>query len=403
MLYGSDLGWAVVGRGNSEATCDAMNDDDDDDSSATTPIFQHPERESAQKLKLKQIQNVPEKIRMHATFSPPLDATSIPAGDRIIMSLGKNGDGKCGELALFYRDLERPAKDTGLVARAVCVKSGMSASTLKGGLFEMDQENNKCEETPTKNILKRAFMMTPGHSLVRFSDVNFGSGDFTVSIWMKFTEINKPIASPGSEFATIFMRGSLRNNDGVTARVYNDGRLVFRTRARQDSTVTVQLKREETSQWQHYSFVRSGSRGLEILVNEVSRVRKQIAVFNSDIRNVEWTFGSNSGPSSGAEENFRNAWFNDIRMYDRALDVNTLRSVRTAKSELFDGKGQFGIRTLCDSEGSDVPLLGTRVVSVLTGSKIVDATYDGKKARIYVNGKLNAEASKVFYVRSSSH
>ena len=124
-----------------------------------------------------------------------------------------------------------------------------------------------------------------------------------------------------------------------------------------------------------------------------SRVRKQIAVFNSDIRNVEWTFGSNSGPSSGAEENFRNAWFNDIRMYDRALDSNTLKTVMRAKRDLFDGKGQFGIRTLCDSEGSDVPLLGTRVVSVLTGSKIVDATYDGKTARIYVNGKLNAQAS----------
>ena len=108
---------------------------------------------------------------------------------------------------------------------------------------------------------------------------------------------------------------------------------------RTDSTVTLKLTREETRYWKHYSFVRSGSRGLEILVDSESRVRKQIAVFNSDIRNVEWTFGSNSGPSSGAEENFEAPGSADIRMYDRALD--SALAVARAKRDLFDSRGRF--------------------------------------------------------------
>jgi len=397
MVYGQDLGWAVVGQGNSKATCSKDDEEEEDET-----LFQHPERESAAKLKLKNIQSVPKTIRMHATFSPPLDATSIPAGDRVIMSIGKNGDGKCGELALFYRDMERPAKDTGLVARAVCAKSGMSASTLSGGLFEMNKNASICDRVANSK-LKRAFKLKPGNPLVRFADVNFGSGDFTVSLWIKSVS-GKRMSADGGQFGTLFMRGSLRNNDGVTARLYNDGRVEFRTRARLDSTLTLSQTTNSNyfGLWRHLSFVRSRS-GLEIFVDGVSRAKKQISAFNSDIQNVDWTFGSNSGPSSGAEENL-NAYIQDVRMYDRALDAKTLKnSIMKSVSELFDGKGQFGIRTLCDAEGSDVPLLGTRVVSVLTGAKIVDATYDGKKARIYVNGKLDAEASKVFHVPSSGY
>ena len=162
-----------------------MNDDDEDDSS-TTPIFQHPDVR-VHEMKLKQ-------VRMFLTRSNARNIlTRWMQGIPLVTEchvLGKNGDGKCGELALFYRDLERPAKDTGLVARSVCAKSGMSASTLKGGLLsgsrEQQMRGNASQEQTGLDIFDVQTLAR------RVPGMDFGSGDFTISLWLRFTRLINP-------------------------------------------------------------------------------------------------------------------------------------------------------------------------------------------------------------------
>ena len=116
---------------------------------------------------------------------------------------------------------------------------------------------------------------------------------------------------------------------------------------------------------------------------------------------IRWTFGASSNPNAGDEENI-DAYVQDIRMYNRAPDTSSIKDTMGNVAELFDGKGQFGLGTRCNADGSDSPLMTGRNSE---GTKLVDATYDSetREAKIYINGKLVVSEKKTFAMRSGGY
>jgi len=438
LLFGTDMGQYMMDKPPRDV-CGAEGDDkyavkEEALRVARTPIIEQPQREGNPSLGVATLMELPPQLLLHAAMRPP--AASSEGGDTTMLLVGGNG-GTCEGLALFYRDRERPAKDTALMARVSC-----GSTTLGTTADVFRPANNVAEAVPFSVIAKGEVKCLDGPSGGKTpmpvalkiggganassldfateagSALNFGRGEVTIAMWVRAISPDGKIASSsnnkegeeteeGKEAAprtsgVLLMRSETfwpPYFDGLTVTVHDDGDIVYRQRNTTADTVIANLQQSGRDvgwkEWRHLAFSRGAEDGLVIYVDGKKVASKKMPITDLDEGTTPWRVGDSTfeGVAEGVA-----VWVQDVRFYSRALDLADVVTVKSSLGAVFDGKGQFGFRTMCNSGGSDIPLLTPRVVLPAEGTKVVDATYDTvtKAAALYVNGQQLAEGIRNF-------